>query len=125
MNNSICILFLLLTTSCYQETNSNSFDERFSQSNGIDTSTAAGQRLSDAYDVLNDNCMNCHTGYHNNWSRLNTDAKWMNTGLIENGDPYSSTLLTRLKNIGGNMPKDNPQVTEEQFDKMVNWIDNI
>ncbi|MFT6633870.1 MAG: hypothetical protein ACJAS4_003843, partial [Bacteriovoracaceae bacterium] len=71
MNHLICIFFLLQMTSCYQETNSNSFDDRFSLSNGIDISTAAGQRLSDAYDILNTNCMSCHTGYHNNWSSLN------------------------------------------------------
>ncbi len=119
------LLSLLLLVSCYQETNSNSFDGRYSLSNGIDTSTAGGQRLSDAYDIFNDACISCHTGYHNSWSSLNTDAKWINTGFIETGDAFSSTLLIRLKNMGGNMPKDNPQVTEKEFDQIVNWIDNI
>ncbi|MFT6631534.1 MAG: mono/diheme cytochrome c family protein [Bacteriovoracaceae bacterium] len=123
-------IFLLIAInvfliSCYQEVNSNSFDDRFSKSNGVDTSTAAGQRLSDAYDVMKNNCMNCHTGYHNNWSSLNTDQKWIGEGVIEVGETYSSTLLVRLKNIGGNMPKDNPQISEEDFDKIVDWIDNI
>jgi hypothetical protein len=45
--------------------------------------------------------------------------------VIEVGETYSSTLLVRLKNIGGNMPKDNPQISEEDFDKIVDWIDNI
>jgi len=125
MNNLIGLFLFFLMSSCYQETNSNSFDDSFSLSNGIDTSTAAGQRLSDAYDVLNTHCMSCHTGYHNNWNNLNTDGKWMATEVIEAGDPFSSTLLIRLKNIGGNMPKDNSQMSEEEFDKIVNWIDNI
>lgn len=122
----LTILSLFFTiTSCYQETNSNSFDDRYSLSNGIDTSTPNGQRLSDAYDILKESCMNCHTGYHNSWTNLNTDSKWINTGVVEQNDAYSSTLLIRLKNIGGNMPKDNPQISEEDFDIIVDWIDNI
>lgn len=127
--NKLSILAILSSfftiTSCYQDTNSNSFDDRYSLSNGIDTSTPNGQRLSNAYDILKENCMNCHTGYHNSWTNLNTDSKWINTGLVEQNDAYSSTLLIRLKNIGGNMPKDNPQISEEDFDIIVDWIDNI
>lgn len=121
---AIAILTVFLV-SCMQDINSNSFDDKFSISNGIDTSTAAGQRLSDAYDVLNNQCMSCHTGYHNSWNGLNTDAKWIGTGLIEAGDAYSSSLVIRLKNIGGNMPKDNPQMTEDELNKMANWIDSL
>jgi hypothetical protein len=49
----------------------------------------------------------------------------VNSGAIEPNDAYGSTLLIRLKNIGGNMPKDNPQISEEDFDRIVDWIDNI
>ncbi len=125
MKQLLVITTLSLMTSCYQEVNSNSFDDRYSVSNGIDTSTANGKRLSDAYDVLSNKCMNCHTGYHNNWSDFTTDSKWIEANLVESNNAYLSSLVLRMKNTGGNMPKDNPQIKEEDFDIIIEWIDNI
>jgi hypothetical protein len=120
----LAISFLSLT-SCLQSTNSNSFDRSYSQTVNIDTSTAAGERLYAAYMVLKNNCMNCHTGYHDSWTTFNTDQKWIESTLVEVNDGYSSSLIINLKNIGGSMPKDRPQLPEEDLDILLDWIDNI
>ena len=123
----ICLSLVAITlfVSCNQSTNSNSFDRTYSENIGIDRSTAAGERLYQAYSALKNNCMSCLSGYHNAWSSYNTDQAWINSGLVESNDAYGSTLVIRLKNIGGNMPKDNPQRSEEDFDKIIEWIDSI
>ena len=115
----------LLLVSCYQDINSNSYDDSYSLTNGIDTSTPNGKRLSTAYNVLKDKCMSCHTGYHNKWIDYTTDAKWLNSGLVEPNNAFSSEIITKLKNMGGNMPKDNPQIPEKDFDNLVLWIEDI
>lgn len=121
----LSLVTIILLVSCNQSTNSNSFDRTYSENIGINRSTAAGERLYQAYTALKNNCMSCHSGYHNAWSSYNTDQAWVDSGLIESNDAYGSTLVIRLKNIGGNMPKDNPQMSEEDFDKVIEWIDSI
>ena len=74
---------------------------------------------------MQESCMSCHSGFHNNWNSFKSDEEWISSGLIAPGDPYSSTLVIRLKNIGGNMPKDNPQISEDEFDKIVDWINEL
>ncbi len=125
MKTCLSLAIIVFLTSCIQSTNSNTFDRTFSENIGIDRSTPAGERLYQAYIVLKNDCMSCHSGYHNSWSSFNTDQAWIDSGLIESNDAYSSTLVIRLKNIGGNMPKDNPQLSEEDFDKVIEWIDSI
>ncbi|MBK24569.1 MAG: hypothetical protein CME70_11295 [Halobacteriovorax sp.] len=119
------LLYLLVASSCIQSDNSNTFDRAFSENIGIDRSTPKGERLYQAYIVLKENCMSCHTGYHNDWNSNKTDQGWISSGQIEPNDSYSSSLVIRLKNIGGNMPKDKPQISEAEFDLITNWIDNI
>ncbi|MDP7320934.1 MAG: cytochrome c [Bacteriovoracaceae bacterium] len=123
----ICLSFIAIIffVSCNQSTNSNSFDRAFSENIGIDRSTAEGERLFQAYTSLKNNCMSCHSGYHNTWSSYNTSQAWINAGLVESNDAYASSIIIRLKNIGGNMPKDNPQIPEEDFDKIIEWIEGI
>lgn len=125
MKTYLYLAFSLIVTSCYQSTNSNSFDRVHSENPNIDRSTAAGERFYQAYTIIKNNCTSCHTGYHNTWSTFNTDQAWISSGLVESNDAYGSTLVIRLKNIGGNMPKNNPQISEEDFKKITDWIDGI
>lgn len=118
-------LLVVLLASCNQSTNSNSFDRKYSENIGIDRSTAGGERLYQAYIALKKNCMSCHSGYHSSWTTFNTDQAWIESGLIESNDAYGSTLVIRLKNMGGNMPKNNPQMSEEDFEKIIEWIDGL
>lgn len=119
------LLILLFTTGCGQSFNSNTGDEAFSAVNGIDTSTPAGQRLDAAYTVLKNDCMSCHTGYHNSWNAYKTDLAWQNAGLVSPGSTAASTVYSRLKNIGGDMPLLNPQISETERQTLETWITNL
>lgn len=117
------VLFFLI--GCGQDFNSNSGDESFSAVNGIDTSTPAGQRLDAAYTVLKNECMSCHTGYHNSWNSYKTDTAWINAGLVSAGSPAASTVYNRLKNVGGDMPLLNPQISEVERQALDAWITQL
>lgn len=120
MKKAILLLFIL--TSCGQDFNSSSGDFALTADNGIDTSTAAGVRLSAAYNVLKNNCMTCHTGYHNGWANYKTDSDWITKGLAVRGDTTSSQVYDRLKNVGGDMPQGAPQISDTDRQKLEDWI---
>lgn len=119
------LILLILLTSCGQSFNSNSGDEAYTAVNGIDTSTPAGQRLDAAYTVLKSECMSCHTGYHNSWNAYKTDLAWQNAGLVSAGNTASSAVYMRLKNVGGDMPLLNPQISETKRQTLETWITNL
>lgn len=119
------IIISLFLASCGQSFNSNSGDDALGGYNGIDTSTPAGQRLDAAYTVLKNECMSCHTGYHNSWSAYKTDSAWINAGLVSAGAPGSSAVYARLKNVGGDMPILNPQISETERQVLENWISHL
>jgi|SRR5690606_38356957 len=119
------LVIILLSASCGQSFNSHTGDELFSGSNGIDTSTPAGQRLDAAYTVLKNECMSCHTGYHNSWANYRTDSAWINAGLVSPGSINSSSVYTRLKNVGGDMPVLNPQISEVEREVLEDWISQL
>ena len=121
MKYLVSLVFLLLA-SCGQNFNSNSGDFALSSDNGIDSSTPAGSRLSAAYDVLKSNCMSCHTGYHNAWANYKTDSEWITKGLAVRGDTTSSQVYDRLKNVGGDMPLNSPQISDSNRQIIENWI---
>jgi len=99
------ILLLILLSSC-QDFNSNSFDESLVDTVNIDISSPGGKRLKDSYDILNDKCMNCHTGYHNSWETYQVVIK---------ADEEASDLIIRMKNRGGDMPLGGVQLTVDEF----------
>mgnify|MGYP001947001619 FL=1 len=107
--------------SCGQSTNSNTSDFLLS-GNGIDPSNT---KLLNAYEVINDKCISCHTGYHNSWSSLNTDQLWIDSGSVVAGTSLSSSLVIRLKNRGGDMPLLSPMLTEEEYQYIIEWIDSL
>ncbi len=116
---------LIILTSCGQSFNSNTGDEAFTAVNGIDTSTPAGVRLNNAYTVLKDECMSCHTGYHNSWNAYKSDLAWQNAGLVTAGSSAGSQVYSRLKNVGGDMPLLNPQISDSKRQTLETWIDNL
>ena len=120
MKNLIIFTFLIFQ-SCGQSWNSNSNDYLLS-GNGIDPSNT---KLLEAFTVINDKCISCHSGYHNSWSELNTDALWISSANIMAGDSLSSPLITRLKNRGGDMPLLSPMITEQEYAFLTNWIDSL
>ncbi len=82
-------------------------------------------KFAEAYEVLKTNCISCHTGKHNSWESRQTEQAWVTSGLVNAGDAANSRLVTKLKNNGGNMPKDNPQISDEDLAKIVDWINSI
>jgi hypothetical protein len=115
------LIITFFLTSCGQSWNSNSKDYLLS-GNGIDPSNS---NLVEAFSVINDKCINCHSGYHNSWSTLNTDQLWIASGNIVAKEPLSSPLITRLKNRGGDMPLLSSMLTETEYDTLVKWIENL
>ena len=121
IKKALQFLLLITSTSCGQSWNTNSKDFLLS-GNGIDPSNT---NLVTAFAVINDECISCHTGYHNSWSTLNTDQLWIANGSIVAGSALSSPLITRLKNRGGDMPLLSPTLTETQYNALINWIDAL
>jgi hypothetical protein len=120
MKYFLALTFLSLV-SCGQSINSNTSDFLLS-GNGIDPSNT---KLLNAFEVINDKCISCHTGYHNSWSSLNTDQLWIDSGNVTAGTSLSSPLIIRLKNRGGDMPLLSPMLTETDYNYLINWIDSL
>lgn len=117
------IIVLIAMSACGQNYNSHSSDEFLSSGTfGIDVSTAQGQRLFAAFTVLNNQCISCHSGRHDSYLSLNTDALWIASGLVIKGDSASSTLIQYLKNNGGTMPKSAPQISSDELQALEDWI---
>lgn len=112
----LCLFF----SSCGQSTNSNSYDEFLDFA--IDPSNV---KLAKAFNVVNSKCLNCHTGYHNRWKSFNTDAKWIESGVISAGNANASILMNKLKNDGGNMPIGGANLTEDEYEILKDWINNL
>ncbi len=127
MLNKVTQLFkisLLLTlTSCMQTYNSNSGDDLLYGKKGvIDTSTDFGKSL----EIIQSKCINCHTGRHSTWSNYKTELDYVDNGLIIRGSSSASTLIGILTQSGGTMPKAPIEpLTTEEYNTLVNWIDNI
>lgn len=119
----IFITFLLFTSlfiSCGQSTNSNTYDEFLDFA--IDPSNV---NLVQAFSVINQKCLNCHTGYHNAWKGFNTDELWIASGVVTPQSASSSALMLKLKNDGGNMPLGGANLTSDEYDALKNWIEAL
>ncbi len=117
----MAILPTILFLGCLQDYNSHSGDREKYGPRQFGTSESQ-QRFSRAFKVIQNNCLTCHFGFHNAWGSNTTDKEWLKTGLVIQGDPFSSRLITKLQNIGGNMPFQNPPLSEDDFNKLVEWI---
>ena len=118
------IVLLFLIGGC-QEFNSNSFDQELSQEVTFDVSTPAGVRLRDSYMILKENCMSCHTGYHSDWIGYNTNDQWEVNNLVRSGEADESDLIKSLKNVGGDMPLGKSQLSDENYNVLLDWINQI
>lgn len=105
--------------------NSNSFDKTLAQTVSFDISTPGGVRLKNSYFILKEKCMSCHTGYHSDWTKYNTDELWEQNQLVIAGDSEASELIIRMKNSGGDMPLGGSGLDLNNFEIVKEWIDNI
>lgn len=122
-SNLLLLSILLLVSSCGQDYNSNSGDSgQYTPNSAIDTSTPEGARLSAAYTVLQNKCLQCHS----TWSGFTTSSRWEQAGLIVTGSASGSEIVRRLKNYGGDMPPDPfSPLSNEELTAVENWIDNL
>ena len=105
-------------TSCLQKYNSQTLDNSVERK----SENLSGPGV---YSLLEKRCINCHTGYHQGWSRFTENQNWIDTKLIIKGDSISSLLINKLNNTGGNMPLNGQSLSEEEFDTLSDWIDRI
>ncbi len=118
MKKTVLIIVFLLSVSCGQVYNSNTFDQYTYGANGIsDPVFAAG------YNVLKSRCMTCH--YHSGWSGYTTEEQWTSAGLVIAGSAATSQIMTRLKNNGGDMPTDAGPIPADEKLALETWINNI
>ena len=121
--NKFFICLLMLLTSCGQTYNSNSSDTGLVALGACsEAGTAAGDRYCAAEAINQNRCINCHSGYHDQWASYTNDAAWKTSGRVVAGSTAGSTMITRLKNQGGNMPTDNPQIPDAEYQTLLEWV---
>lgn len=121
LHYSCLLLFLLIISSC-QDINSHSFDENLYGDNRAQGSAA----FVAAFSVIESECINCHSGWHNSYSSLLTEQSWIDASLIIPGDAVNSDIIKRLRNYGsiGGMPIEGP-ITNDQYETLRDWINGI
>ena len=117
------IIIATLLLSCGQTFNSNTNDKGLvSLTACSEAGTPAGDRYCAAESIIQNRCINCHTGYHDQWATYNNDSEWKASGRVVAGSTAGSSLITRLKNQGGNMPADAPQIPDSEYQTLINWV---
>jgi mono/diheme cytochrome c family protein len=120
------LFIIFLSTGCLQTYNSNSGQDQISALKVCaEAGTVAGDRYCEAETIIQNNCINCHTGHHNQWSAYVNDEDWIRSGRVIQNNVNASNLLLRMKNIGGDMPLDNPRISDSEFVAIYNWIENM
>jgi len=114
-------MILFVFVSCGQDFNSNSFDKQRYGNTGIDNTTPFGK----AFNVIQTNCIDCHTGHHNIYSGYTTSQAWVNSGLVKAGDFAGSPLIIKLINYGGNMPQGGSQLNQTEITYLQDWINAL
>ena len=117
-------IFLIgLAPSCANY-NSNTYDASTYQNATLDTSDPG---FLSAFPIIQSKCISCHTNnYHAPWSALNSNEKWIASGLVIKNDPSQSYFIQRLKNYqpSGDMPLDG-DLSASDYTILLNWIQNM
>ncbi len=123
MKLSLAFLIIFLGSCRLQTWNSNSGDAKPSLCTVIDR---GDQNLVDVCEIIQNRCIDCHTGYHDEWFAYTDSAAWVSAGLVDsNGDTNLSQFYTYLKNVGGSMPKNDAQIPDDEFELIKKWIQGI
>jgi hypothetical protein len=89
------------------------------------TTIAGSSEFQAAFGVVKNRCASCHTNYHAEWATLTTEQQWKDRGLVVAGFPSNSPLLTRLKNLGGDMPQDSGNIPADEYTALNTWVTNL
>lgn len=117
------LLAILLLSSCGQSFNSNSLDRNLALANSC--SDASNINLCQSNEIIQNHCIDCHDRFHDTWTSYDTDQKWIDSGRVIRGDADRSPLIVKLKNAGGNMPKDKAPITQAELDTLKTWINAL
>ena len=118
--NKFFFILLIAFSGCGQTFNSNTNDSGLVALGACDAGNSVEYCAAEA--IIQDCCINCHSGYHDQWSSFRNDAAWKASGRVVAGSTAGSTLITRLKNQGGNMPEDNPQIADAEYQTLIEWV---
>lgn len=124
MRSYLFFIAFLLLVSC-DEYNSNSAD-KLRYGDDIQQERDAGDpNFNPAFVIIQDRCINCHTGDHNNWARFRNDDAWISSGLVHRGDPDNSTFIERIINsghAGADMPRGAGALPDSEYQLLRKWI---
>jgi uncharacterized membrane protein len=115
---------LLVLASC-QDYNSNTSD----RSKYGPVELEANPQFQRAYGIIQQRCTSCHTSpVHSGWGTYTTSQMWIDTGRVVAGDSQNSPLVRRIWNSGNtdsNMPQGQGPLANDEYDAIVEWIDNL
>jgi hypothetical protein len=76
--------------------------------------------------VVEEKCIACHTGAHNDWAPYKTEDDWVNlSGEVVPGSPNASGIFTSLTLNGGDMPFGGFTFTVEENAIFEDWINSL
>lgn len=79
-----------------------------------------------ASSILQQKCINCHSGFHQRWQNFRSSKDWVKNNLVIPGKPNSSLLFKKLKFNGGNMPLGNSaEISNDENEKIKIWIESL
>lgn len=81
-----------------------------------------------AYQVIQNRCVNCHTGEHNNWATYTDSQKWIQSGRVNPGRAAESNLVIRTINSGNtnsNMPPTGGPLPNDEYQVILDWINGL
>ena len=124
-NKLFCFIALLLLASC-QNYNSNSGD---ANTYGPVVLNEADPNFAQAYSIIVNRCVNCHSSnIHSVWSSYTSNNDWLNTGMVNRGDPDNSYFIQRIINYGAsssNMPQGGSALPAAEYNHLRKWIEEI
>lgn len=121
LKSNLSLVFFFLV-GC-QDFNSNSFD-KLRYAPAVPSGSTEFQQ---AYGVIQNRCISCHTGRHGAWAGLRTEAQWIDSGLIVPNSPDNSALIRSIVNSnapGANMPPSGA-LSDQEYQTLRRWIENI
>lgn len=120
------LLLLLLILGC-DDYNSNSADKIKYEETSQQEVSSGDPNFQAAFAVIQNRCISCHDGQHNNWASYTNDDHWLSSGLVNRGDPSNSRLIRRIVNSGdpgANMPPAGA-IPDAEFQLLKRWITEL
>ena len=117
---------LIFLSSCFQSTNSNSNDQAL-----YGERSYSSDNFEAAFNVIESKCINCHTGYHNDYIGKTEENDWFaqvdGIPLVSSGSIANSYIMQRLKVWGttGGMPLNDDALSESEYNALKTWIEGL